>query len=216
MNNMENSRKLSIVSYGFSFISFLIFLYIFFGHGSSEKALKEQAIYWFYTSFFGVLIPNIQVFKFKDLEIEFKKVNDNIQALEKKVSEINQDIIVSLDAIAEQESLLSDEDKEKRDKVFQSYAAGLNKLPLEERLKRQKKYTIQHLNKAEISIYELKQMLNKLEFYQGEINNKFNEQLATSISKFQEKYNVTPIDGTCGRKTLSKLRQVITSNEQQK
>jgi hypothetical protein len=209
---MENSRKLSIISYGFSVFSFLIFLYVFFCQGSSEKSLKEQALYWFYTSLFGALIPNVQVFKFKDLEIEFKKVNENIQALEKKVSEINQDIIVSLETIAEQESLLSDEDRDKREKVFQGYADRLKKLPLEERLKRQKKYTIQHLNKAEISIYDLKEMLKKLGFHQGEINNKFNEELAASISKFQEKYHVTPIDGTCGPKTLSKLREIIASD----
>jgi peptidoglycan hydrolase-like protein with peptidoglycan-binding domain len=132
--------------------------------------------------------------------------------LEKKVSEINQDIIVSLETIAEQESLLSDEDRDKREKAFQGYADRFKKLPLEERLKRQKKYTIQHLNKAEINIYDLKEMLKKLGFYQGEINNKFNEELAASISKFQEKYHVTPIDGTCGPKTLSKLREIIASD----
>ncbi|MEH2112225.1 peptidoglycan-binding domain-containing protein [Nostoc sp.] len=56
-----------------------------------------------------------------------------------------------------------------------------------------------------MDVADLKKMLQKIGFYKGVID----EELAQSISVFQENYGVTPIDGTAGPKTLSKLSEVI-------
>jgi peptidoglycan hydrolase-like protein with peptidoglycan-binding domain len=60
-----------------------------------------------------------------------------------------------------------------------------------------------------MDVADLKKMLQKAGLYQGLIDEVFDEQLVQSISAFQEKYGVEPVDGTAGPKTLSKLSEVI-------
>ena len=108
---------------------------------------------------------------------------------------------------------MPEEYKSKRESRYQRYADRLKKLNSEERLKEQKKSTRFHLNKIYMDVADLKKMLQKIEFYKGVIDEEFNEELVQSISAFQENYGVTPIDGTAGPKTLSKLSEVIKQKQ---
>jgi len=61
----RESKRLKFFGYSFSAISLVIFVYILFF--SAEKELKQQAIYWFASSFVAAIIPSVKEFKIKDI-----------------------------------------------------------------------------------------------------------------------------------------------------
>lgn len=62
LDNSEESKKeaknIRLIGYSFSVFAFIIFVYTFCF--PVEKELKQQAIYWFYSSLVSALIPNIK------------------------------------------------------------------------------------------------------------------------------------------------------------
>jgi murein L,D-transpeptidase YcbB/YkuD len=208
---LEDTKRLKFFGYSFSAISFVVFAYIFFF--PVEKELKQQAIYWFASSFVVAIIPNVKQFKIKDIEVQLQdisqKIEDNKSLIEKKNEELEESLFLSLEAVRENEEALSEEYRLNRELKYKRYADRLKKLTPAEKLKEQKKYTQLHLIKKDMNISDLKKMLQNTGFYRGVIDEVFDEQLAQSISDFQEKYGVAPIDGTVGSKTLSKLSEVI-------
>jgi hypothetical protein len=206
----EEATRIKLFGYSFSAIAFLIFAYILLF--SVEKELKQQAIYWFGLSFIAAIIPNVKQFKIKDIEVQLQeiseKVEDNKKLIEQRTEELKESLFLSLESVREQEQSLSEEYKLKRAAVNQSYAEKLKKVTPEERLKGQKKYTRLHLAKIDMDIADLKKMLQEVKFYRGVIDEVFDEQLAQSISDFQEVYKIMPVDGIAGLQTLSKLSEV--------
>lgn len=208
---VEEAKRLRFLGYSFSAISFVVFVYILLF--PVEKELKQQAIYWFASSFVAAIIPNVKQFKIKDIEVQLQeisqKIEDNKNLIEQRAEELKESLFLSLESVREREESLPEEYKSKREQEYQRYAERLKKLTSAERLKEQKRFTRSHLNNIDMDVADLKRMLQKAGLYQGLIDEVFDEQLAQSISTFQEKYGVTPIDGTAGPKTLSKLSEVI-------
>jgi hypothetical protein len=207
----EEDKRLKLFGYSFSARSFLVFIYVLLF--SVKKELKQQAIYWFSSSFVAAIIPNVKQFKIKDLEFQLQaisqKIDDNRKIIEQKTEELKTDLFSSLELVRKHEESLSEEFKSKRELEYQGYFKKLNELTPEERLQEQRRYTEFDLNTIGLGVADLKIMLQKTGFYQGDIDEIFNEELAQSIKAFQEKYEVTPFDGTAGTKTLSKLGEVI-------
>lgn len=132
--------------------------------------------------------------------------NDHSSSID---DELRDDVCLSLESVREQEKSLSEDNKLERERVYQEYANRIKMLNPEERLNEQNKFTKINLTNAGISIADLKILLHKAGLYQGEIDEIFSAQLAQSISTFQEKYEVIPIDGVAGSKTLSRLSEII-------
>lgn len=229
-NNQSNklNQKTELVCYLFSIFSFLILLYTLF---SEKTELQKQSINWFYLSFIAALIPgfgnfilsaivpNLKGIKIQQLEItfreEFQRLGNELEKkIERKTEELQSSLVSAVESVKLRESKLSDEYKRMRDNSYQRYAENLNSLPADVRLERQRHYTLEHLNNARITVRNLKEMLSGIGIHNGEIDDEFNESLAQSISKFQETYRVTPIDGTCGPKTLSKIAEVLSKNKE--
>jgi murein L,D-transpeptidase YcbB/YkuD len=216
--NNDEDKRLKFFGYSFSAISFFVFIYVLVF--PVEKELKQQATYWFTSSFIAAILPSVKQFKFKDFEIQFKDIENRLQGIsqkieesksliEKKNEELKADLLLSLDSVRKSEESLSEELKSQRESAYQIDMEKLNKLTPEERLKEQKRYTEFDLNTVGISVANLKTMLQETGFYQGNIDDVFNLELVQSVKTFQEKYEVTPFDGIAGPKTLSKLSEVI-------
>jgi Putative peptidoglycan binding domain len=210
-SNNDEDRRLKSFGYSFSAISFFVFIYVLVF--PVEKELKQQAIYWFASSFVAAIIPSVKQFKIKDIEIQLQGISQKIEEskslIEKKNEELKMDLLLSLESVRKREESLSEELKSQRESEYQMYMEKLNKLTPEERLKEQRRYTEFDLNTVGMSIANLKTMLQETGFYQGNIDEVFNLELAQSVKTFQEKYEVTPFDGIAGPKTLSKLSEVI-------
>ncbi len=215
---LEDAKRLKILGSSFSAISFVVFVYILLF--PVEKELKQQAIYWFASSFIVAIIPNVKQFKIKDIEVQLQeisqKIEDNKNLIEQRNEELEESLFLSLESVRENEEALPEEYKSKRELKYRRYAERLEKLTPEEKLKEQKRYTQLHLIRKDMDISDLKKMLQNTGFYRGAIDEMFDEKLAQSVSDFQAKYGVTPIDGTVGSKTLSKLSEVINENIDQR
>ena len=210
-DNINEDKRLTSFGYSFSAISFLVFIYVLLF--PVEKELKQQAIYWFASSFVAAIIPNVKQFKIKDIEIQLQgisqKIEENKNLIEQKNEELRNDLFLSLESVRKNEESLSEDYRSKREQEYQIYASKLEKLTPEKRLREQHKYTIIDLIDIGMSISDLKRMLQKTGFYKGELDEIFNEELAQSIGAFQQKHDVLPVDGTAGPKTLSKLSEII-------
>jgi murein L,D-transpeptidase YcbB/YkuD len=215
MTQNNEVQKITLFGYSFSLISFIIFVYILFF--SIEKELKQQAFYWFASSFVAVLIPNVKQFKFKDLEVQLQEISQKIEnnktLIEKKAEELNENLFLGVESVRKRENSLSEAYKQKRNDNNQKYAEKLNRMSSEERLKEQKKFTCFYLHNINKDLVYLKKMLQKAGFYNGATDEKFDEQIAQSISRFQEHYGVKPIDGIAGPQTLSKLGEIVQERE---
>ncbi|MFM6322095.1 MAG: peptidoglycan-binding domain-containing protein [Microcystis panniformis] len=209
--NTDEDKRLKSLGYSFSAISFLVFIYVLLF--PVEKELKQQAIYWFASSFVSAIIPNVKQFKIKDIEVQLQgisqKIEENKNLIEQKNEELRDDLFLSLESVRKNEESLSEDYREKREQGYRRYANKLEKLTPEKRLREQNKFTIINLIDIGMSLSDLKRMLQKAGFYKGEIDEIFNEELAKSIGAFQQKHGVLPVDGTAGPKTLSKLSEVI-------
>jgi murein L,D-transpeptidase YcbB/YkuD len=211
--NNDEDKRLKSFGYSFSAISFVVFIYVLLF--PVEKELKQQAIYWFASSFIAAVIPNVKQFKIKDIEVQLqgisKKIEENKNLIEQKNEELRDDLFLSLESVRKNEESLSEDYRTKREQGYQRYANKLEKLTPDRRLKEQNKFTVINLIDIGMSISDLKKMLQKAGFYKGGIDEIFNEQLAQSIGDFQQKHGVLPVDGTAGPKTLSKLSEIIGS-----
>jgi Putative peptidoglycan binding domain len=209
--NNDEDKRLKSFGYSFSVISFFVFIYVLVF--PVEKELKQQAIYWFASSFVAAIIPSVKQFKIKDIEIQLQGISQKIEEsknlIEKKNEELKIDLLSSLDSVRKREESLSEELKSQRESEYQIYMEKLNKLTPEKKLEEQRRYTEFDLNTADMSIANLKTMLQETGFYKGNIDDVFNLELAESVKTFQEKYEVTPFDGIAEPKTLSKLSEVI-------
>lgn len=132
-----------------------------------------------------------------------------IKKIDEQTKELNKNFDSVFQQVRRNEQLLTEEYKKTRDENYARYAEMLQNLPSKERLHNQEFYTRKHLSKVDGTINGLKQKLQEVGIYKGAIDGEFNQELADAISKFQAKFNVTPIDGTCGSITLAKLGEII-------
>ena len=181
---MDTNFATRIIGYGFGIFALFIFIYSFFYSG--ESALKEQAIFWFYSALIASLIPHIKQFKYKDLEVQFR---ENFQKLEKDVGKKIERV---------------------EHTVAEKFAEYLDTLPDEQQLSRQDEITRRHLYRARMTLPELKSLLIKAGYFNGNVDDEFTSILVSSIKDFQTKNNLT-IDGIAGNLTILKLREVLTN-----
>ena len=64
------------IGYGFGIFALGIFIYSFFISG--DNALKEQAIFWFYSALIASLIPQIKQFKYREELIAYQMQKRNL------------------------------------------------------------------------------------------------------------------------------------------
>ncbi len=196
------------VSYCFSVIAFLIFLYSFFR--ATDSAIQQQAIYWFFTSIATAFIPNIKQFKIKDFEIQFK---EEIKKIEQKIHKLNDEFFKVLETVKVSEINLSKEIKEQRNENWHAFNTYLESLPEPERLKVQKQISLKNLYEYLVTVTQLKQQLHKLGYFNGKIDDEFTKELVSSLYKFQASYHLELIDGMFGRMTYLKLAELLAENE---
>jgi predicted nuclease with TOPRIM domain len=146
-NNAGEDKRLKSFGYSFSAISFLVFVYVLLF--PVEKELKQQAIYWFASSFIAAIIPNIKQFKIKDIEVQLQgisqKIEENKHLIEQKNEELREDLFLSLELVRKNEESLSEDYRLKREQGYQRYAKKLEKLTPEMRLREQNKFTVINL-----------------------------------------------------------------------
>lgn len=205
---MESNFATRIIGYGFGIFALLIFIFSFFY--SEESALKEQAIFWFYSALIACLIPHIKQFKYKDLEVQFR---ENFQKLEKDVGEkierLEHSFVDQLESIKAYEMSLSPEEKARRKNIFMNYAAKLESLPKEEQLADQEARSRYAMRVNNLTLSDFKSLLKQAGYFEGKIDNEFTLNLVDCIKEFQKKNNMT-IDGIAGNLTILKLGDILS------
>lgn len=211
-NQSPSSRsiRVSVIGYSFSLFAFVIFVYIFLY--PVDKELKQQAIYWFYTSLIAALVPNIKEFKLKEFEIEFREeiVKEIGAKIEEKTEELKLNVLRAFEESLALEDLLPEDYRRIRDDRYREYVIGLEQMTLEEQLDYRKEHTLEFLKSRNLSISDFKQMLKKIGCYEGKIDDDFNEELVNCILKFQQQYKIDPMGGIVGPKTFNKMAMIIT------
>lgn len=139
--------------------------------------------------------------------MQFKE--EIFRKIDEQTKELNKNLYFTFEQIRKNQEFLSEEYKTMKDDINNKYAVKIQGLSLSEKLKKQETHTRKHLNKFALSINELKQTLKEVGVYDGIINQEFNQELVNAIIRFQEDYDITPVDGICGLKTLSKLGEFI-------
>jgi peptidoglycan hydrolase-like protein with peptidoglycan-binding domain len=104
---------------------------------------------------------------------------------------------------------LSREARENRQQIYEESAQALALLPFEKRIKLQERLTLNHLSNAGIDIPVLKELLNKLGYYQGVTDQFFSPGLVQAIEKFQTDNIPGQSDGIVGPVTLAKISEML-------
>ena len=195
-----------IVSYCFSMMAFLIFLYAFFR--SADPAIQQQAIYWFYTSLATALIPSIKQFKIKDFEVQFK---EEIKKIEQQIHKLNDEFFKTLETVKMSENQLSQELREQRAESWHNFNAHLESLSEPERFQEQQRISLKNLHEYLVTVSQLKQQLHKLGYFHGTIDEDFTKELVAALFEFQKDCHVEFIDGMFGKMTYLKLAEVLTA-----
>lgn len=194
---------ISIVGYLFSVLALAACIYTLF---SDAAEVKTQAFYWFLGSLVSALIPHIKQLRYKDLEVSFKEMEAR---LTKKVEHLHDEFFVALEQVRAGEEALSPEYKKRRKEVFQRFTNSLEQMPAEERFREQMLRTRRYLNQFKLEVFQLKEMLKKLDSYSGPIDNDFTPELVDAITHFQENHGLQPADGIFGSLTYQKMAGLL-------
>ena len=92
-----------------------------------------------------------------------------------------------------------------RQMAMNQFAEYLESLPPDKRLQEQGMWTRRHLATFELSVSQLKQAFHDLGYFDGEISDDFDDELAKSIISFQQAEKLVPVDGIFGPYTYRKL-----------
>ena len=196
-----------VLAYIFALVALGMFIYTSFTE--TGTALKDQGIYWFFASFFSALIPHIKQFRYKDLEVTFKEEVKNLEiSFAKRIDKLNSDIFLAAEPLRAGEEVMSPERRKRRDEVFQRFATDLQQLPPQERFMKQEQMSRQYLNQLKLDVSQLKDILQKLGFYSGPIDNEFTPQLVDAMTIFQTKNRIKPVDGIFGFLTYQKMAEL--------
>src|SRR6185312_14891381 len=202
-----DNRGLRVVGYLFSSLAFMLFVYAFFFE--EESSIRAQAIYWFFGSLVAALTPNVKQFKFKDVEVAFEGIREEISDVRRKVAAIEENFFTGADRIRIQEQYLTTEELEKRKKSFDANSAILRSLSPGERLFEQERATRYCLFDLCLTIATVKRALHDAGFYDGEIDDNFDQGFVDSVAAFQKDQHLDQVDGIYGRLTHQALARIL-------
>ncbi|MBD2056930.1 peptidoglycan-binding protein [Oculatella sp. FACHB-28] len=207
-------RRIGVSSISRAFAVFALFICLYSFFISPETAIKTQAIYWFCVALVSAAIPYleevvayVQSIKLGDIEIALKEVEKEIQRVDNKVEKLDGRLIASLGQIRQNETALSKEAREDRQKIYDESAQLLTLLPPENRINLQKRLTLNHLDKVGIDLKTLKEVLKKLGYYKGAIDQSFTLEFVEAVEKFQSENMPGQPDGIVAPVTLSKIAE---------
>ncbi|MFM8299173.1 MAG: peptidoglycan-binding domain-containing protein [Microcystis aeruginosa] len=203
-------------------ISFAIFALVVCCHSlfvSSETAIKTQAIYWFYSALISAIIPYLEeiavyVKTIKvgsgGIEIAMNEVKEKIQKIDAKVEKMDNKLLQTLERVQQNEAILSQQARDIRQQNYDSWTVNiLAKMSSQEKLATQESLTHTHLKNEGVGITQLKEMLNQLGYYHGNIDQAFNPELAQAVEKFQLENGLGIPDGIAGSVTLTKIAELL-------
>ncbi|NCS24723.1 MAG: peptidoglycan-binding protein [Microcystis aeruginosa BS13-02] len=203
-------------------ISFAIFALVVCCHSlfvSSETAIKTQAIYWFYSALISAIIPYLEeiavyVKTIKvgsgGIEIAMNEVKEKIQKIDAKVEKMDNKLLQTLERVQQNEAILSQQARDIRQQNYDSWTVNiLAKMSPQEKLATQESLTHTHLKNEGVGITQLKEMLNQLGYYHGNIDQAFNPELAQAVEKFQLENGLGIPDGIAGSVTLTKIAELL-------
>jgi hypothetical protein len=102
---------------------------------------------------------------------------------------------------------------EDRREVYKKYSEHLDALPPEQSLKAREFFTRLWLKSKDLTVTQLKALLNRLGYYHGALDDTFDLALADSIILFQKEHNLQPADGIAGEYTIAKLQELAHAIE---
>lgn len=203
----------AFISRAFAVFALVICLYSFFI--APETAIKTQAIYWFCVALVAAVVPYleevvayVQSIKLGDIEIALKEVKKEIQRVDDKVERLDSKLLMALGQVRQSEAALSKEARESRQRIYDESAQALALLPPESKINLQKRLTLNHLNDAGIDVQTLKEVLEKLGYYQGPMDQFFTPELVQAVERFQAENIPGQPDGIVGPITLSKIAEL--------
>lgn len=199
-----------------TFAAFALFLCVHSFFFSPETEIKTQSIYWFCVALVASIIPYIkevatyiESIKLGDIEIALNEVRKELQRVDDKVDVLDNKLLVSLSQVHQSEAALSKEARDNRQQIYEESAEVLALLPPDKRVKLQERLTRNHLNNIGIQISDLKEVLHKLTYYQGSIDNTFSLDLVQAIETFQAQCMEGQPDGIVGPMTLAKIAEML-------
>lgn len=210
---MRRGVGVSSISRAFAIFALVICLYSFFI--SPETAIKTQAIYWFCIALVSAVLPYleevvayVQSIKLGDIEIALKEVKKELQRVDDRVEKLDTKLLTTLGQVRQSEASLSKEARENRQRIYDESAQVLALLPPESKINLQKRLTLNHLGQAGIDVSSLKDLLKKLGYYQGSMDQNFDLELVQSIERFQAENVLGQPDGIVGPITLDKIAEL--------
>jgi murein L,D-transpeptidase YcbB/YkuD len=214
-------RRLSVFAISRIFATFALAICFYSFFISPETEIKTQAIYWFCVALISSVIPYLEevvtyvkTIKLGDIEIALKEVKNEIQRVDNKVEKLDSRLLNSLGQVRHNEANLSKEARENRQKIYDESAQVLALLPPENKISLQKRLTMNHLNEIGIDVQALKELLEKIGYYQGSMDSLFTPDLVQVIEKFQIEHLTGEPDGIVGPITLSKIAELHSSRVQ--
>lgn len=211
--------RISIANISIAFSAFALIVCFHSLFFTTETAVKTQAIYWFYAAFVSAIIPYleevadyIKTIKVGSggIEIAMNEVKKEIQKIDEKVENLDNKLLRTLDKIQQNESALSQQAREVRQRNYDSWAVNrLAKMSSEKKLATQESLTHYHLGSEGVEIKELKNMLSQLGYYDGSIDQVFTYELVQAVEKFQSENGLGIPDGIAGSITLSKIAELL-------
>ncbi|PHI18013.1 hypothetical protein CEQ90_20145 [Lewinellaceae bacterium SD302] len=176
-----------------------------------EKVIIHSSKY--YNEFIQQKSRLVQVYKEDRLGI----ISDPDKSL--RVNKIRLSLLKLLDLI-EAEDVVNEEIDEKlyylkklskledeRLKRYIKYTNYLNRMPEDKRLLSQIRLNRSRLEKMNMKVSELKNILKVEGFFHGEVDDEINKELIDSISLLQSACNIIPVDGIFGPVTFESLNR---------
>lgn len=115
----------------------------------------------------------------------------------------------AVERVRDEEDELSVDDAVARNAWWDDFHDHLVGLAPAERFATQRLNTLDYLGHFGTTVRELKGQLSRLGFYQGHIDDVFDEAAAASIEALQRRYNMRHVDGICGQLTLEKIYELL-------
>ena len=212
-------RRLNISSISIYFAIFALVVCCYSLFFSSEIAIKTQAIYWFYSALISAIIPYLEevavyVKTIKvgsgGIEIAMNEVKEKIQKIDAKVEKLDDKLLQTLEQVQQNEATLSQQARDIRQQNYDSWTVNvLAKMSPQEKLATQESLTHTHLKNEGVRITQVKETLNQLGYYHGNIDQAFNPELAQALEKFQLENGLGIPDGIAGSVTLAKIAELL-------
>lgn len=155
------------------------------------------------------------IIRHEDANITQNQITDAVLALideigyeigkNEKIKEEVDQFLLSYQKLKEGEDQMTVAEKKARFQHFDYYDSVINsKLPTE-KFRLQKLNSEQYLQHFGLKVQDLKEKLQQLDYFNGEINNEFTKELANSLEIFQMDNNMRHIDGFFGELTYDMI-----------